>query len=146
MRRGILRELEAEAMELNVPTGTVPVAAAALVICVHCGRRVPLHAADVVGLGYRCAGCTVAAEVGELVGAPDVADHLSAEDRARFAQRGKEIAVKAAVVSAIMAAVAIVLFAVAPGGGEAWLKLFVAAVTLLFAVGGFGLERWRRFR
>src|SRR5437899_1826405 len=49
--------------------------------CVHCGARVAIGEADLVGRGHRCRRCTVAVEVAEAEGRPDLVDHLTFEER-----------------------------------------------------------------
>jgi DNA-directed RNA polymerase subunit RPC12/RpoP len=142
----VIADLERDALEINVPTASAPVPAAAEVTCVTCARRIPLARADVVGLGFRCTDCSLRAELGELTGKPDVAAHLQTEDRARFAAQGRAIAIRAGAIAGGMTLLAIGLVAIAPDLFMAAYKLVVTAIIVALGVGGMGLERWRRFR
>lgn len=146
MSRGVIRDLEREALEINVPTASAPVPATDVVTCVACGKRVPLARADVVGLGYRCNDCSLRAEVGELTGSPDVAAHLQVEDRARFAAQGRALAIRADVMAGVMTLGAVALVVVSRAFFMVAYKLVMAAIGVSLGVGGIGLERWRRFR
>lgn len=145
-RRGLISELEREATELVEPTPAAPVPAAAEVTCVRCGAKVALADSDLCGLGYRCRACTLRAEVDELEGKADVADHLVAADRARFAEQGKQLAIKAGLVGALIAVAGVGLMLVAPAGSSGWLKVMMSGLMVALAIGGRGLDRWRRFR
>lgn len=143
MSKGVLRQLEEDAVELNIPTSSEPVAAADRVACVHCKRVVALRETDVVGLGYRCRACSDRAELGELTGAPDVSDHLVAADRARFSAAGRRIFVRALILSGAMGALGIFVLVVMPN--PAAIKLILLALITGIAVGGHGYARWKRF-
>lgn len=141
-----MRHGETAAVELNVPTPSKPARPAAEVSCVRCACRVRFADADVVGLGYRCRRCSLLADIDELTGSPDVVDHLVVADRERFARRGREMAVQGAIVSAVLALIAIVVLAVAPAASRLGIKVLFFALMVLLGVGGLGLEHWRRFR
>jgi hypothetical protein len=148
---GILRDIDTGNVEVNEPTNTPPVPARATVSCVHCSRVVPLAETDVVGLGYRCRACTDRAEIGELVGRPDVADHLDIADRARFAESARRYGIRALVTAAAMVVIACILLAVSPadpgrGMTNLVMKLLWGAILVLVIGGSFALDRWRRFR
>jgi len=137
---------DGEVIDLNLPTATPPVPATTLVTCVHCQRQLRPADADVVGLGYRCSPCSLRADIGELTGAPDVSDHLAADDRARFAERGRQLANRAVLVSTAMTLFALLLLVATPALSGAALKLLFMALVGGLAVGGYGYDRWRRFR
>lgn len=93
--------------------------------CVRCDAGIRLEHADLVGNGYRCPACSIAATSEEACGGlPDLADHLdpAARDaqRAKFRDRaiiagGVVVATIAAPIAAAMsglASVALGLFAV----------------------------------
>ena len=144
-RGGPVDRLARDAAAISTPTETAPVPAGDHVACVHCGKTVARTETDLCGLGFRCRACSDKAELDELTGAkPDVADHLVAEDRARFAEQGKRLALKALGVGALLFACGSVLLVFAPS--PAAFKPMLLALIVVFAIGGQGYARWRRFR
>jgi hypothetical protein len=130
--------------ELQLPTDTAPVPVAAVVTCVHCAREVRLGDSDVVGLGYRCAACSTQAELGELAGRPDVADHLTPSDRDRFARAALDVLRRAVLVTAVVVIGSIGLFLVT--GSLPVLEKILTVVLAFGITAAFALGRWRRFR
>lgn len=133
-----------DAIPLEEPAPSTPVPATRIVTCVECRDPIPLRTADVVGLGFRCGPCGVRADVGELTGVPDVASHLSADDRVHLAARGRGLARRGLGIAAAVTIAAVI--GVAVSGDGRWLQVILAALSFGLAIGGLGLQRWRRFR
>jgi len=69
--------------------------------CVTCGRLLPFDESEVVGLGFRCRACSLAAQVAGT----SVAAHLTAIEHARVVQG--RLAVTAATIVLVVLLVAL---------------------------------------
>lgn len=84
---GALPVVADPALDLVVPAGALIKPAGAgqnldgTVTCIACGRSISPAQADIVGEGYRCAPCSVNAELARADGHSDIASHLSKRDR-----------------------------------------------------------------
>src|SRR5688572_22106709 len=103
--------------ELYVPANLDKPAAAAVaddgtVACFTCKKRIALAVADIVGQGYRCAGCSQQAAIAGLQGGDghDAASHLDPRERAAIRRRATETMIGGAAM--IVGGVALLPFIV----------------------------------
>jgi len=104
--------------------------------CVSCGKPVAVHAADIVGNGYRCSACSANAHVGELRGRSDAAAHLTGDERAQLKRKAQREVAGGAV--AIVAGIALTVLL---GLRRAWLLSLVGVGMV-----AKGISTWRHVR
>jgi hypothetical protein len=77
--------------DLSKPAGAA-LDEAGLAACITCKTRLPPAKLDIVGQGYRCAGCTHKAQIDMLAhGGGDVSANLSSEDRSALSSAGMKL-------------------------------------------------------
>jgi len=124
-----------------------PVPAIALVTCVHCGRRLRLADADLVGLGYRCGPCSVQADLDEAEGRSDIVDHFGpAEQELRLRRARGTLAIGLGMLAlAVLAPVVVALTsrvdAISMIFYELWYGTPIVGLTL-----GAGVSDYLRYR
>ena len=117
------------------------------VTCVRCGRAFPPAEVDIVGTGYRCQACSVAAQLAAAHGQADVGDNLDLATRQQLAQRARWQMVGGLVGTAgLFAPAVLATLAMGLGGWTVVLSLIAFyAMTLTLGQFGDGLDKWRRY-
>lgn len=114
-----------------------PVRHAGSVRCVICSQPVALGAADLVGLGYRCADCSLRAQID----GSDEAAHLTAEERSRVL---REPAPRTyALAGAALLAIATVMWIARVDVELPFMNGSVFFYVFVFGVGALGLGWFR---
>ena len=111
------------------------------VSCLRCGRSLPVRQMDIVGNGFRCEPCGLAALVAENNGEPDIIDNIDPATRADLARKSK-----------LAGALTLAAFIIAPTIG--WivggpLVAGMVAAGALYMGGGtldITYTNWRRYR
>ena len=101
------------------------------------------HRADIVGTGYRCEACSLAAQLAAANGELDLCDNLTVGDRARIARRGRVKMFAGVTSTSFLVAMLAILMT---GGTTSVLSAILMSVTLCATVGltGTGYLEWRR--
>jgi len=117
------------------------------VTCVRCARTFAPGEVDIVGTGYRCQACSVAAELAAAHGVADVGDNLDLATRQSLATRARwQIAGGLVGTAALFAPAVLATLAMGLGGWTVVLALIAFyAMTLTLGQFGDGLDKWRRY-
>jgi hypothetical protein len=118
-----------------------------MVNCVRCAGTFRLHEVDIVGTGYRCQTCSVAAALAAAHGVADVGDNLDLATRHSLARRARlQMFGGLFGTAGLFAPAVLATLAMGLGGWTVVLTLIAFyAMTITLGTFGDGLEKWRRY-